>query len=426
MRRENGVRFTTVLKALVGCEEAAPEDMWFEDESQVMVIAVRAKPRVRRRCGSCGTRSPGFDAGAGRRRWRHLDAAGLKLFLEADAPRVRCKRHGVVVAAVPWARHGAGHTYDFDQQVTWMATECSKAATAQLMRTAWRTVGAIITRYQREADAGIDRLAGLRRIGIDEISYRRGQKYMTVVVDHDTRKVVWMCEGHGKDPLRGFFDALGEERSHKLTHISADGAEWIADVVAERAPNAVRAMDPFHVVAWATDALDEERRAAWNRARREAGDPDLARKLKHSRHALWKNPEDLTPRQQAKLGWIATNDPRLHRAYLLKEGLRTIYQIARTEGTDAAIAALDRWLTWAARSRILAFVELGRKIRRHYDAILHAVVEQLSNGLIESTNTKTRLIIRRGFGFRTAEAIIALVMLCLGGNRPHLPRRQPA
>jgi transposase len=420
------VRFTTVLKALVGCEQAAPEDMWFEEESQVMVIAVRVKSRVRRRCGNCGTRSPGFDAGAGRRRWRHLDAAGLKLFLEADAPRVRCKRHGVVVAAVPWARHDAGHTYDFDQQVTWMATECSKAATAHLMRTAWRTVGAIITRYQRDADAGIDRLAGLRRIGIDEISYRRGQKYMTLVVDHDTRKVVWMCEGHGKDPLCGFFDALGEERSHKLTHISADGAEWIADTVAERAPNAVRAMDPFHVVAWATDALDEERRAAWNRARREAADPDLARKLKHSRHALWKNPEDLTPRQQAKLGWIAANDPRLHRAYLLKEGLRTIYQIARSEGTQAAVAALDRWLAWAARSRILAFVELGRRIRRHYDAILHAVVEQLSNGLIESTNTKTRLIIRRGFGFRTAEAIIALVMLCLGGNRPHLPRRQPA
>jgi transposase len=257
-----------------------------------------------------------------------------------------------------------------------------------------------------------------------EISYRKGQKYMTVVVDHDTRHVVWMADGHGKDVLRTFFDALGAERAHRLTHISADGAEWIADVVAERAPNCVRAIDPFHVVAWATDALDEERRAAWNRARRQAADPELARRLKHSRHALWKNPEDLTARQQAKLAWIAANDPRLHRAYLLKEGLRTIYRIAAAEGTHTAAEALDRWLSWARRCRIPAFVELARKVRRHYDAILHAIVEELSNGLIESTNTKTRLIIRRGFGFRSAQAVIALVILSLGGNRPTLPRRQ--
>ena len=390
------------------------------------MVSVRPRSRARRRCGICGSRCPGFDAGAGRRRRRHLDAAGRKLCLEADAPRVTCKRHGVVVAAVPWARHDAGHTRDFDRQVAWMATECSKSATARLMRTAWRTVGVIVTRHRADADAGIDRLTGLRRIGIDEISYRRGQKYMTVVVDHDSRRVVWMADGHGKDVLRSFFDALGQDRAHRLTHISADGAEWIADVVAERAPDAVRAMDPFHVVAWATDALDEERRASWNRARREAADPDLARKLKHSRHALWKNPEDLTDRQAAKLAWIAANDPRLHRSYLLKEGLRTVYRIAKAEGLAAAVAALDRWLAWAQRCRIPAFLDLRRKIRRHYDAIVAAVAEQLSNGLIESTNTKTRLIIRRGFGFRSADAVIALVMLCLGGNRPTLPRRQPA
>jgi transposase len=157
---------------------------------------------------------------------------------------------------------------------------------------------------------------------------------MTVVVDHDTRHLVWMADGHGKDVLRSFFDALGEERAHRLTHISADGAQWIADVVAERAPNAVRAMDPFHVVAWATDALDTECREAWNRARRQAADPELARRLKDSRHTLWKNPEDLTDRQQAKLAWIAVTDPRLHRAgrrSVLGRGLR---QPAEASGAD--------------------------------------------------------------------------------------------
>jgi transposase len=189
----------------------------------------------------------------------------VRVFLEADAPRVHCRRHGPTVIAVPWARHGAGHTLTFDAQAAWLAAECSKTATAQLMRISWRTVGSIVERFVADRDAATDRLAGLTRIGIDEISHRKGQKYMTVVVDHATARVVWMADGHGKDVLHRFFDDLGVERAARLTHISADGAGWIADVLALRAPGAVRVMDPFHVVAWATDALDAERRASWNR-----------------------------------------------------------------------------------------------------------------------------------------------------------------
>jgi transposase len=420
------VRIATVVKALVGCGQAVPEGVWLEEDSQVIVVAVRPKSRAARRCGICRRRSARFDAGAGRRRWRHLDAAGLKCFLEAEAPRVRCRAHGVVVAAVPWARHDAGHTRDFDAAVAWMATECSQSAVATLMRTAWRTVGAILTRYQAEQHAGIDRLAGLARIGIDEISYRRGHKYMTVIVDHDSRRVVWMADGHGKDVLRRFFDTLGPERAAALSHISADGADWIADVVADRAPNAVRCMDPFHVVAWATDALDTVRRQVWNaerggRAGRTAGSVSL----KKARWALWRNPEDLSEAQQAKLDWIAKAHPRLHRAYLLKEGLRLVFALARSS-LSAALEALEGWITWARRCRIPEFVALQRTVLAHRDAIEATVTHGLSNGLIESTNTKTRLIIRRGFGFRSAEAIIALVMLSLSGHRPELPRRQTA
>lgn len=275
------------------------------------------------------------------------------------------------------------------------------------------------------ATRAVDRLSGLRRIGIDEISHRKGQKYMTVVVDHDTARVVWMADGHGKDVLHRFFDALGEPRIGRLTHISADGAAWIVEVLAVRAASAVRVMDPFHVVAWATDALDGERRASWNRARHKAADPDTARALKDSRFALWKNEADLTDRQAAKLTWIAATDPRLHRAWRLKEALRAVFTLARTRPT-AALKALDRWIDWARRCRINSFVDLQRRIRRHYQAICAALTTGMSNGLIESTNTKTRLIIRRGFGFHTADAIIALVMLTLAGDRPTLPGRQPA
>lgn len=140
-------------------------------------------------------------------------------------------------------------------------------------------------------------------------------------------------------------------------------------------------MDPFHVVAWATDALDVERRASWNRARRQAADPDTARALKDSRFALWKNEADLTDRQAAKLTWIAATDPRLHRAWRLKEALRAVFTLAKTRPT-AALSALDCWIGWVRRCRIDSFVDLQRRIRRHHQAIRAALTTGMSNGLI--------------------------------------------
>lgn len=419
------MRKARIWKRLLGVERTVIEEVVFDESADAIVARVRPAARERRRCGVCHRRSHWYDLGRGRRRWRALDHGTTKVFLEAEAPRVACPVHGPTVIAVPWARHDAGHTKVFDQQVAWLATQCSKTAVAALMRTSWRTVGTIVERFQADHDAGYDRLAGLTRIGIDEVSYRKGHKYMTVVVDHDTRHVVWMADGHGKDVLRSFFDALGTERAARLTHISADGASWIAEVLTERAGQAIRVMDPFHVVAWATEALDAERRRAWNQARRTAMDPALTKRLKNSRYALWKNPQDLTDPQAAKLEWIAKTDPRLYRGYLLKEGLRTVFTLARTR-PQAALTALDRWISWARRCRIEVFVELQRRILKHRDAIHAALTTGMSNGLIESANTKTRLIIRRGFGFKYASAVIALVMLTLGGHSPELPDRQPA
>lgn len=426
-----------VWALLLGVEKTTVERVEFDEDERLLVVAVRPVRGERGRCGICRRRCAGYDTGAGRRRWRALDLGTIRVVLEADARRVSCPEHGVVVVAVPWARHGAGHTRFFDDQVAWLAVACSKSAVTKLMRVAWRTVGAIVSRVARDAMTGVDRFAGLRRIGIDEISYKRGHRYLTVVVDHDARTLVWAAPGRDKDTLRGFFDALGPERCQLITHVSADAADWIADVVAERCPNAVQCADAFHVVAWATKALDQVRRQVWNQARalaraepqRSRGRPrgdapprpghERVRALTHARYALWKNPEDLTERQADKLAWIATTHPMLYRAYLLKEGLRHVFKVKGQAGKQA----LDRWLSWAARCRIDAFIELGRKIRRHRAAINAALTHDLSNALIESANTKIRLITRIAFGFNSTDALIALAMLALGGYRPDLPGR---
>jgi transposase len=426
---ENGVQNATLWRALLGVEKTVVEGIEYDEDEQVLIACVRPTRRAASRCGRCQRRSPVYDRGEGRRRWRALDLGTIRVWLEAEAPRVRCREHGPTVRAVPWARHGAGHTMIFDEQVAWLATQCSKSAVTQLMRIAWRTVGAIITRVWADVEQLHDRFAGLRRIGIDEISYKRGHKYLTVVVDHGSGRLVWAAPGKDKATLAGFFAILGEQRCAQLTHVSADGADWIADVVADRCPNAVRCADPFHVVRWATETLDVVRREAWNNAtgrrrtpsqiRRRGGGTGEAAAIKRSRYALWKNPENLTSRQQAKLAWIAKTDPRLHRAYLLKEGLRLVFQLDHHQAPEA----LQTWIGWARRCRIPAFVDLQKRIVKHKQSILAAIEHGLSNGRIESVNTKIRLITRIAFGYRSPHALIAMAMLNLGGHRPTLPAR---
>ena len=264
-------------------------------------------------------------------------------------------------------------------------------------------------------------MAGLRRIGIDEISYKKGHRYLTVVVDHDAKRLVWAAPGRDKATLNTFFDALGPDRCAQITHVSADDADWIADVVTARCPAAVRCADPFQRVIWATDALDEVRRQVWNDARRTA-DTATAKGLKNARYALWKNPADLTQSQQLKLAWIAATHRPLHRAWELKEAFRKVIHIKGAHGSHL----LDDWLAWASRSKLTPFVQLARKVRKHRWAIENMLEHDLSNALIESTNTKIRLLMRIAFGFRDTAALISLAMLALGGYRPALPGRTAA
>jgi transposase len=183
------VQNATLWRALLGVEKTVIESIEYDEDEQVLLAAVRPTRRALSRCGRCQRRSPSYDRGEGQRRWRALDLGTTQVWLEAEAPRVQCRIHGPTVAAVPWARHAAGHTRVFDEQVAWLATQCSKTAVTELMRVAWRTVGAIITRVWADVEASTDRFADLRRIGIDEISYKRGHKYLMVVVDHDSRRL---------------------------------------------------------------------------------------------------------------------------------------------------------------------------------------------------------------------------------------------
>jgi transposase len=240
-------------------------------------------------------------------------------------------------------------------------------------------------------------------------------------VDHDTGRLIWAGVGREKKTLAQFFDLLGEERCQEIRLVSADAAEWIGNMVKKRCPEATLCIDPFYVVQWVGEALDEVRAEVWKEARKSGLDAD-AKALKGARYALWKNPKKLTERQKVKLEWIATLNGPLYLAYLMKEQLRLIIA---TKG-EASLIMLEVWLEWVADSEIPAFVEVGRKIKNNRAGIEAALTHNLSNGLIESTNTKLRVLHRMAFGFKKPEHLIALALLDRGGYCPPLPGRRAA
>lgn len=431
------MRESTLWRALVGVENTVVEGVDFDPDEQRVTISVRPTAGRRNRCGQCERPAVRYDPGRGRRHWRTLDLGTVQCRVEADAPRVRCRDHGVVVAHVPWARHRARSTRAFDEQVAWLATQTSKYAVTELMRIAWRTVGAVITRVWAEVAASTDLLGGLSKIGIDEVSYRRGRLFLMVVIDHDTGRLVWAGPGQSKATLQQFFDKLGPQRRAQITHVTADSAGYIADVVAKNCPTAIQTADPFHVVKWANDALGEVRLEVWRQTRKAAranargrGRPPTdaheeypanqrLKILTRSRYALWKNPENLTEKQRAKLDWIAATDDRLWRAYQLKEGLRTIFKLPHEEAAEA----LETWIRSASRCQIPQMIDLSRMVNAQRRPTLLAIEHGLSNGRTESVNLKIRLRTRMAFGFRNPDALIAILMLSLGGHRPQLPGR---
>jgi transposase len=257
---------------------------------------------------------------------------------------------------------------------------------------------------------------------VDEISYRRGQRYLTQVCDHTTGAIVWVRPGRDAATLQAFFAELGD-RKHSIRAISIDmnGAyeKAIRDqITADEHFNPEICFDPFHVVTLAGRAVDEVRRAEWNaQGKSKTGQ---GRWVKAVRWSLLKAPERQSARQLDALAEVQRVNKRLYRAFLLKEELRLLYHLE-----DPALAEphLKAWLAWASRSQLKPFVKLARTIREHRDGVLAAIRLRLSNSRMEALNSKVRLLSHRSFGFHGPAPLIALIYLCCTGLLIDLPLR---
>ncbi len=309
------MRANSLLTELLQLKQTRVLDVFFDEEG--LVAEVSPTTRVPR-CGCCGRKVRRiYDAR--RRRWRHLDLAGMMLHLQYLLRRVRCRRCGVVAESVPWAAPSSGFTRPFEDMVAYLTQRIDKTSVSCMMRVAWRTVGRVVMRVVARMLPG-SRLDGLTHIGVDELSYRRHHEYVTVVVDHLRGEVVWAHPGKNAETLKLFFASLGPERTAQLEAVTIDMSAAYIKAVSEASPQARIIFDRFHVQRLAHEALDEVRREQV----RERKDTDEGAAIKGTRCALQKNPWNLTVAEQEKLAVLQRTNRPLYRAYLLKESLAGI------------------------------------------------------------------------------------------------------
>jgi transposase len=411
-----------LFKRLLNVKGMVVEDVPVDDSplrpAPVLVVRVRRRKGALR-CSRCGRKCPKYDDGGGERRWRHQDFGRYGVELMGLAPRVACAEHGVAVAQVPWAEPGSRFTRDFEMERAWLTAVASRKTVGGFLRIAWRTAGDIARRVATRLGSSMPCMFdGLTAIGVDETSYRKGRTYITVVVDHKRKRVVWAHDGYGKEVLDLFFRQLTDEQRASIKAVTGDGAKWIDASVKEHLPNAERVLDSFHIVSWMTDTLDQVRKRLWNQARR-GNDKTAAETMKGLKYAVPQEPRRPDRTAIRSLETLGDTDPKgqLYRSWQLKELLRTLPR----QPVGQAEAELKRWIFRASHSRIPEIVELCRKIRRRRDDILGTIGPGYSNARLEAFNNKIKVTIRMAYGFRHVDNLIAMIKLRCSGLPTHLP-----
>ena len=415
------MRATTLLNRLLGMPGISVVAAAWHGQQLVIDVRLRAN---RLACPLCGyTTGAGYDWRVVPSWWRSMDFGPYEVIVRTLLRRLECPEHGVRVQAVPFARHRAQFTRDFEDVTAFWATKTDKTTITRALRIDWDTVGRICERVAADGLAP-DRLEGLVNIGVDEISWKKHHHYITLVTDHESKKVVWGKAGKDTATMDAFFDEIGPDQAAGIQAVSMDMAPAYARSVRAvgHAPQATICYDPFHAVKLVTEALDVVRRKAWNELR-QSDNPTAARKFKGARWVLLKKPTDLSDDQAATLRKLRRRGGDVWRAYTLKEAFRAIFAGDLT--VEQAGELIDRWISRASRSLLPAFIKAAKTIKKHREGIIAALRLGINNARAEGLNSVVRLVFRRARGFHSPEAALALVMLACGPITLQLPHEHP-
>lgn len=367
-----------------------------------LLVFVEPRRNSKPICSGCGKPGPRYDRGSGEDRlFQFVPIWGFLVFLSYCMRRVDCKSCGVKVEDVPWAKGNSSQTKAYQLFLARWARRLSWKETADVFRTSWDGVYAAV---RAVVDYGLQNrcLSGIRAIGVDEIQWRKGHQYLTLVyqIDEGCRRLLYIAEKRTVKSFLKFFRHVGPEVTSGIQFVCSDMWKPYLKVIAKKLPHALNVLDRFHIMANLGKAVNEVR-VAEARIFQECG---IGHILKHTKYCFLKNPEKLTEKQKLKLSDVLKLDLKSGRAYLLKESFQLFW--AYTSPYWAGWY-LDKWCERAMRSRLEPMKKFVASIRKHRPLIMNyfKARKRFSSGVVEGMNRKVNLTTRKAYGFRTFNAL---------------------
>lgn len=383
---------------------------WVENTA-VPTFEVEIQPRLNSRpiCSCCGRKRPGYDS-LPERRFEFIPMWGCKIFFVYRPRRVDCPHDGIVVENMPWVVGKRRLTEAYAWYLAGWAKRLSWKEVAEAFHTTWDHVFCSVERAVNWGREHQD-LSHVEAIGVDEIAWKRGHRYLTLIyqIDENNKRLLWIGEKRTVKTLLKFFRWFGKEKSQSLKYVCSDMWKPYLKVIAKKAGNALNILDRFHIMAHLNKAIDEVRAQEARELKEKGYEPILTK----TRWLLLKNKENLTDLQDTKLSELLQYNLRSIRSYLLKEEFHFFWQYS-----SAAWAGkfMDKWCTKTMRSKIKPMKRVARMLRRHRPLLLNwfKAKKQFSSGIVEGFNTKAKLTTRKAYGFRTYHAAEIALYHALG------------
>jgi len=377
-----------------------------DEERKLFDVHVVHSGRTRLACPNCGETGPGYDSRP--RRWRHLDACGYQTWLLCDLPRMKCPEHGIIQIAVPWAEARSRFSAPFECVVIDWLHVAPITAVAKMMRLSWSATAGI---QKRAVERGLERRGplGATRIGVDETSFRKRHRYVTIVSDQGRSKVLHVASGRKRVSLESFYESLPEEELARIESVSMDMHRPFVTATALHVPNAADkiAFDKFHVVKLFTDAVDKVRRAE-NRSLVAEGEKALV----GSKYVWLTSPKNMKSAMRTRFKDLKRMGLKVGRAWSVKEAVSGLWNYTTRVG------AIRGWLklcAWASRTRLAPVIKASQTVRRNLLGILNAVVHRVTNAGAEGLNSRIQELKKRAHGYRNEDSFIAAIYFHLGG-----------
>ena len=359
------------------------------------------------RCPECHHRGTIIRTMPEPRRWRDIYVCGWSVYFMYCPREIACRTHGRAQEEIPWADGFARITYRLEYLVLLYSQLMTQKAAAQLLRIARSTFSDILHRTIERTRDG-HRIRGLKSIGIDEVSYRKGHKYVTVVYDLERARVVWVGEGKGRETIDGFFETmLSPYQKRRIKWASCDMSETYIGAIKDHCPSAKLVLDHFHITKALTQAVDEVRKEQWRQA-----EGDTRKALKGLRWLLYTHPSNRTREDKRVLEALRRGNRRIHRACVLRDEFERFWNY---RAAWAGRRFLKRWSTSALRSRLSPLRKFVATIRKHTDNIITFIESGgLTNAVAEGLNRIIRMLKNRASGFRSVHAFTDIIYLVVG------------